>query len=328
MIEFAAPPAVVSRVHAYCRQIHRLLLELARGRCSSLADITALVDSLDISRILGPEQSFAVRAQRRGDHSFESPDVESAVGQAIVDASRAQRGTRPPVDLDDPDLIVRVFVRERRAIVTVDTTGQYSLHRRRYRVAEHAAPIRPTMAASMYRLADPDPDERVVDPLCGCGTVPIEAAATALDRRIEPVHEPAFRRLRALDADESAISDHRRQRDGAPPDIRGFDIDPEAVADARENARHAGVADTLSFETADARQRPIAADVVVTDLPFGVRTDDDIRPLYADFAERLAESDCRRAVIHTARGDLLGLEPTRRIEMRRGRLETAILVID
>lgn len=328
MIEFAAPSAVISRFHARSRLSHRLLLELARGECFSLTEISALVERLDIPRYLGPEQSFAVRAQRRGEHPFGSPDVESAVGQSIIDAYRSERGTRPPVDLDDPELIVRVFVREQRVIVALDTTGQYSLHRRQYRVAEHEAPIRPTMAAAMSRLANPRPDERVVDPMCGCGTIPLEVAASALGWPPEPPQEPAFRRLRFLDTNDADPGGDSRQPDELSLDVCGFDIDSHAVADARENARRAGLSETISFETADVRTRPIAADIVITDLPFGVRTSGDIRPLYDDFAERLAESGCRRAVVHTAREDLLGLEPTRRIEMRRGRLETVILVFD
>lgn len=327
MVECVGPESLISRLHARGRTMHRLLLELVRGECSSLAEITALIGELDWPRYLGPEQSIAVRAQRRGDQPFGSPDVESRVGQAIIDGCQSAEGTRPPVDLDDPDLVVRVFVREERVIVTLDTTGQRSLHRRSYRVAEHDAPIRPTMAAAMYRLAECRPGERVVDPMCGCGTIPIEIAATALGWPPEIESNLAFGEFQFLDADGVDFGEQRSVED-LSQDVHGFDIDEQAVANARENARHAGLGDVVSFGAGDVRERPIDADVVITDMPFGIRTGGDIRPLYRRFAERLRESDCRRAVVHTAREDLLGIEPTRRIEMRRGRLETVVLVIE
>jgi 23S rRNA G2445 N2-methylase RlmL len=304
------------------------LLELTREECGSLDEIATLVETVDIPRYLGPEQSFAVRAQRRGDQPFGSPDVESRVGRAIIDSYRATEQRRPPVDLETPDLVFRVFVRKRRVILTIDTTGQRSLHRRGYRVAEHEAPIRPTMAAAMIRLADCQPGDRVVDPMCGCGTIPIEAAAMANERALEVDFTPAFTRLQCLDTDELAGEEHSDPTGRGPLDIAGFDIDDHAVADATENARQAGLNDAITFETADLRERPIAADIVVTDMPFGIRTDGEIQSLYHEFADRLVTADCRRAVVHTARENLLGVEPTNRIEMRRGRLETVLLVIE
>ena len=328
MIQCSGQEALISRLHARGRTVHRLLLEVARSECSTLGEITALIAELDWPRYLGAEQSFAVRAQRRGDQSFGSPDVESAVGQAIIDNYRSAERTRPPVDLDDPDLVVRVFVREQRVIVTIDTTGQRSLHRRRYRVAEHEAPIRPTMAAAMARLAECRPGDRVVDPMCGCGTIPIEVAATALDWPPEIEPELSFRAFQFLGAEALALDQPRRSAEDLSLNIHGFDIDAQAVGDARENAKHAGLGDAISFETADARVQPIDADIVLTDMAFGIRTDGDIHSLYREFADRLVDADCRRAVVHTAREDLLGLEPTRRIEMRRGRLESVLLVIE
>jgi 23S rRNA G2445 N2-methylase RlmL len=325
MIECAGTESMVPRLHDRGRTVHRLSLELGRGECSTLAEIAALIDDLDTPRYLGPEQSFAVRAQRRGDQPFTSPDVEETVGQAIVDAYRRAERTRPPVNLDDPDLIVRVFVRQQRVIVTIDTTGQHSLHRRSYRAVEHEAPIRPTMAAAMYRLAECRPGDRIVDPMCGCGTIPIETAGTALGWPPEMESAPAFEQFQFL---ESRLERERRGPEDLSLDIVGRDIDEQAIEGARENARHAGLDDALDFETADIRTEPLDADIVMTDMPFGIRTGGDVRPLYRAFTDRLAASDCRRAVVHTAREDLLGIAPTERIEMRRGRLETVMLVIE
>lgn len=326
MVEGAGPPTAIPLLNTRGRTIHRVLLELARTACDSLPEIADLLKEFDITRYLEAGQSFAVRAQRRGEHSFESPDVESRVGQAIVDSYPT--GEHPPVDLEDPDLIFRVFVREQRVIVTVDTTGQRSLHRRQERTVEHEAPIRPTMAAAMYRLAAPQSGEGVVDPMCGCGTIPIEAAAAELGRPVEIGRELAFRRLRhpAIEYEESDLAG--QCHDSLDVSIVGADIDEQAVAGARENARDADLTGNISFAVADARKQLVGGDVVVTDMPFGIRTGGDVRPLYRDFAAQLAASPCRRAVIHTTRANLLDVEPTERYEMRRGRLESELLVVD
>lgn len=326
MVECVGPPTAIPLLNTRGRTIHRVLLELARGECHSLGEIADLVAESDIPQYLDTDQSFAARAQRRGEHSFESPAVESRVGQAIVDSYPANE--RPPVDLEDPDLIVRVFVREQRVIVTVDTTGQRSLHRRQNRTFEHEAPIRPTMAAAMYRLAAPRSGDVVVDPMCGCGTIPLEAAGAGLGCPVEIGQELAFRRLRCP-AIKPKTSELAEQCDASPDvDIVGADIDEQAVAGARENARNAELAGDISFAVANAREQLLGGDVVVTDMPFGIRTGGDVRPLYADFADQLATSPCRRAVIHTTRANLLGVEPTERYEMRRGRLESELLVVD
>lgn len=325
MVECAGPPTAIPRLNTRGRTIHRVLLELGRAECHSLAEIADLVERISLARYLGTDQSFAVRAQRRGDHPFESPAVESRVGRAIVDSD--ERSERPAVDLDAPDLVVRVFVREELVIVTVDTTGQRSLHRRQKRVVEHEAPIRPTMAAAMHRLAPPRSGEVVVDPMCGCGTVPLEIAATELGRPVDIGQERAFRRLRVPEIEVTGASADRRDGDLGLT-IVGGDIDASAVAGAHKNARSGGLGGEVSLVVADARKGWVDADVVVTDMPFGHRTGGDIRPLYRDFATQLADSSCRRAVIHTTRANLLGVEPSQRFEMRRGRLESELLVFD
>lgn len=328
MVRSRADETAVYRLHARARSIHRVVVELTRGECDDLDGIYDLVRALDVPAYLGPDQPFAVRAKRRGDHPFTSVDVEGEVGQAIVDEYRSRERTRPPVDLDDPAVVFRVYVRDRTVTVGVDTTGLRSLHRRRYRVNEHGAALRPTIAYAMCQYADWTPGERVVDPMCGAGTIPIEAAAAELGLPPRIGVEPALTRLRFLDAERyTALLEPDRERT-LSSEIHGTDIDEEAVAGARENAAAAGLGAQLSFERADATTREFDSDVIVTDMPFGIRTSGDLRSLYAGFFERLAAGNWRRLVVHTARADLVPLEPDRVVAMRRGRLEAEILVFD
>jgi len=339
VVRFTADEEALFRLARCSRTLHRLLLVLARSSPESLAEIVAAVREVDLPAYLGPEQSFAVRARRRGDHPFGSPDVEAAVGQAIVDEYRRREGTRPPVDLDDPDVLFRVIVREDRATVTIDTTGQRSLHRRWYRRREHEAALRPTIAAAMLRIAGYEPGDRLLDPMCGAGTIPIEAALLATGRSPTPDRESPSSRFRFLDADGAAATLDRAGGDSQPgdcsagafsttPEIVAADRDRSAVAAARENARVADVASQVCFAQADARHPPVDRELVVTDMPYGVRTGGDIHSLYAGFAELLAAGTFERAVVLTAREDLLAPDPARTVPIRRGRLDVSILVFE
>jgi len=327
MIGFAADQSAVAELNRCSRSLHRLLLELARTPVQSLDDITDAVRELDVPAYLGPDQSFGVRARRRGEHPFDSMDVERAVGQAIIDQYRAQDGTRPPVDLDNPDVIFRLIVREEQARITIDTTGRQSLHRRWYRVREHEAPLRPTIAHAMLQLAEYDPTTRLVDPTCGFGTIPIEAALLARGRSPTADRDRPHTRLRFLNQTDKDTADCAAGPTGDPA-VVAADVDPDAVAGARENARAAGVAEDLAFAQADARHLPFDGDALVADMPYGVRTTGEIRPLYAAISETIADGDWERVVLLTAREDLLDPAPTRSIPILRGRLEASILVFD
>ena len=327
MVRFTADIAAVYTLHARARSLHRIMLELARTQFETLDDLTDLVERLHIPAYLGSDQSFAVRAKRRGEHSFGSPDVEREVGQTVIDQYRRQDQPRPAVDLDDPDLIFRVIVRGDTVAVAIDATGQRSLHRRWYRIQEHEAALRPTIAYAMCQYADYQPGDRLLDPMCGCGTIPIEAALTSLDRSPTLNHDPALTAFQFLDSERY----HRLQRDtdsGTRPAVTGVDTDEDAIEATRANARAADVLDAITVSRGDATAIEIEADVVVTDLPFGIRTNADLRVLYDGFFENLEAGSWERAVVHTAREGLVPAEISERIPMRRGRLETSILVIE
>jgi tRNA (guanine6-N2)-methyltransferase len=328
MVTFEADAAAVGTLHQQARTLHRVLIERVRGRCSSLAEIRELANDLDVTRLFGPESAVAVRAQRHGSHEFGSPDVEAVVGQAIVDGYREAAGERPPVDLDDPDVVVRVFVRHDRVIVAVDATGQQSLHRRWYWTREHDAPLRPTIAASMLQIAGYDGSQRIVDPMCGAGTIPIEAALLAAGRPPTPEHDPAYPALRFLD-EQAVPSQPNTSGTADVPAILGLDCSTEWVDAARENAGVTAVAEAVQFEHGDATTRAYDGGLVVSDLPFGIRSGDgNVAGLYHAFFDAIADGDWDRLVLLTTRDDLIPYDPTETYEIKRGRLDASIVVVE
>lgn len=319
----------LARLHCRARTCNRVLVELVSAPLEVLADAYDHTHALPLAEYLAPDQPIAVRATRIGDHEFTSMDVAERVGQAIVDGVREATGERIPVDLDDPAVVFRAFVREDRFRLAIDATGDTSLHRRPYRVHQHDAPVRPTMAAALCRLADLGPDTAVHDPMCGCGTVPIEAALAA--RNLPPAGDRALALDDLVFVDSDALSRERAAMESRAdvPAIRGSDIDGEWVAAARENAREAEVAGDVTFAEADAGSVDIDTDAVVVDMPFGVRTEQaGIGTVYKECFENLRTGSWDRLVVLTARDDLVPFEPSRRLEVRHGRLEVAVLVVE
>jgi len=326
MVRFEATERAIYRLNHESRLLHRVLVEFTRTAFDTLDDIYQAARDINIAQYVETDQSFAVRAQRHGDHEFGSPDVERVLGQAIVDDSRAGSGKRPPVDLDNPAITFRILVRHETVVIAVDTTGQRSLHKRWYRVNEHDAPLRPTVAAAMVQVAAYEGSKQLVDPLCGCGTIPIEAALSAQNRSPAAERDFAFSALRFLDPEGfPMVADPELQSIA----VAGLDREAQWIDHARANATRAGVKDTVDFRVADATDALIEADTIVTDLPFGIRTDSrSLGELYRALFDNLSRADWDRLVALTTREDLVPYEPSRSVSVRRGQLEASILVID
>ena len=326
-IRFACAPGDFARLNRRSRTLHRVLAVLCETRFGDLDDVARAVRRLPLERYLGTGQSFAIRASRHGDHPFGSPDVAEVVGRAVIDGYRDATGHRLPVDLDAPDVALHAAVRHDRFRLAVDTTGT-SLHDRGWRVCEHDAPVRPTVAASLVRLAGFSPGESLLDPACGSGTIPVEAALAARRVPHSPDRGYALSRLGFLPS-ASSDRDTRGGRDGSGDGaaVTGRDVDPSWVACARENARSAGVDAISTFEIADATSTPPEADRVVCNPPYGVRLDDP-EPLYRDLFRSFDRGSWSRLVLITGREGRVPWVPDERLDVPLGRLDAAVLVFD
>lgn len=213
-----------------------------------LNDIYRGVRDLHIPEVEGA-RTFRVTSTRIGTHEYTSIDVQKAAGQAIVE----RYGKK--VDLKGYEVEVIVDVIGRRCWVGVNMTRD-SLHKRFERPFDHMAAIKPPLAYAMLRMARIEPGMALLDPMCGGGTIPIEAAQ---------VYGPRIR-------------------------IYGSDISPKALRGAIENAEAAGVSDLIEFKLLDARRidREFAkVDRIVTNPPYGVRMGDweGLKPLYSAFLD-------------------------------------------
>ena len=334
-VERAADPEAVARLHRYGRSVHRVLSILRDATVDDLDDVYDHTVTTSVEAYLGPDRSFAVRSTRHGEHDFTSVDVADRAGQAVVDRVREAVGTRPPVDLDDPDVILRAFVRDDRYLLCLDLTGASSRHRRSYRVCEHDAPLRPTIAYSLVRLSGYDPaTDRLLDPTCGSATIPIEAARFARGTPVEADATPVVEHLQLLGSEGEALDPDpdpgAPPREPTTPRVTGVEKRHKWVRCARVNADAAGVTDALTLREADVTETAVDADVVVGNLPFGIRTPTDLRALYGGLVDRLREGSARRAVFLTTSPELLDLdtETVETVSVRYGRLQAWVVVAD
>lgn len=222
-----------------------------------LSELRSILEK-EMARIVDyvtPEVSFAVEVERVGKHEYTSMDLASLIGDVVIRVVTLFYGRRPKVDLRNPSVIIHGFLRETELIIGVALTGMWSMHRRGYRVYDHPAALKSTIAVAMLFISGTKDKQVILDPMCGGGTIPIEAAL---------LHEDAV--------------------------IVGTDINPLHIKGAEMNALVAGVYDKVLFKVWDARrihELNLDVDHMVLNPPYGIRYGDpwNIRRLYGKFLE-------------------------------------------
>ncbi len=295
---------LMARLNYTARTLERIMVLLTVERFERLDDVYRIVRSLDFSWIK-PDQSFAIRPLRVGEHDFTSLDVGRVAGQAVIDSYLDSKGVRLRVDLDNPDVIIRVDVIFDEVYVGIDTTGDEALHRRGYRVYDHPAPLNPTIASSLIMLSGWNSDRSLLDPMCGSGTILIEAAM--IGRNIPP---QKFRREKFLFVNvfgEELLEEVRAEAEALESNVRmklvGIERFRKHILGGITNARAACVYDTLDFVQADATRLCLKeVDVVVTNPPYGLRIarKGAIEDLYCGFLSSARDVVEERVVVITA----------------------------
>ncbi len=266
------------------RGVNRVFLQLVRKRFERLEEIERAVREVDFAELIGRDQSFGVGAERYGYHPFTSVDVAAAVGRAAIESCLASAGWRPRVDLRSPDVQLYALVRDDEFLLGINLTGR-SLHKRFYRVADVRSALPATLAFLMVLYSGWEPPGCLLDPFCGSGTIPIEAALYAMNvppNAYRPRDQMPVFRLRFLDQriiEEVLERLKSSEKRWLRPCVYGTDVSPRAVEAARRNVASAGLESIIRIEMADALnlekwrgsgELPETVHVV-TDPPFGIR---------------------------------------------------------
>ncbi|MHC1567812.1 MAG: tRNA (guanine(6)-N2)-methyltransferase [Candidatus Syntropharchaeia archaeon] len=322
-IRFRGDERDVFTLNYLSQSLHRIIILLEHTRFQSLSEIYEAVKGIDFREYIHETQSFAIRASRIGDHDFTSMDVAREAGQGVIDSF----GKKLKVDLENPNVIIRVYVREDELWIGIDTTGE-SLHKRNYRSYSHPAPLKPSIAYALVRIVEWKEEDSLIDPFCGSGTIPIEAARFA-NKIPNPRRDFAFWNLKFLPRkDFMEKMKEKGEKKEKNLKIYGCDISKKHVEGALENAERAGV--KINFFQGDATKISLNYDKIVTNPPYGIRMGrkSKIGKLYQDFYKNMTSYDSwNKAVVLTASPELLE-GYSRRIEIVYGDLPSSILIFE
>jgi len=295
---FKAPLSAIYKLNIEARLLHKVILLLWRGEVCSLEEIYKAARQVDYASFIAPKQSFAVRADRFGTHPFTSMDIAAAVGQAVIDSYRSSTGVRLKVNLDNPDVEILCQLRDRDFFLGINTTGE-SLHKRNYRVYNHPAALTTTIATALVKLSGWSERHLLLDPMCGGGTILIEAALLA--RRTPP---GKFRKSYAyfklvftsLEEHQAFLKNALKKIQQREVPLLGIDKNAEYLQGARANASSAEVSDTIDLIVADSTRLDsflkVQPEVVVVNPPYGRRyySPRVLRKLYPLFARALSRT--------------------------------------
>ncbi|MCB4400620.1 class I SAM-dependent RNA methyltransferase [Synechococcus sp. MU1625] len=280
-VSFEADMACLYRMHLQARLPFRVLRQVASFPCQGRDDLyDGIRRALDWERWLHPSMTFRVDVTGTTPGLNHSHFTALQVKNALVDAQRDLWGERSSIDLDDPDLSLHLHLGRGVAQLSLDGSGG-SLHRRGYRAAMGAAPLKENLAAGLIRLTGWDGSSPLVDPCCGSGVLLIEAALAALQQA------PGLERRFALEgwADfqpelwekEVDRARQRRRRDLTVPLLLGIEADPAIADQARANVEAAGLSGIIRISTSPFEDEtlPDGPGVLVCNPPYGQRIGDE-----------------------------------------------------
>ena len=341
-IHFRATPEVFYAAHLKLRSASRVLRVVRECAAATPQMLFDQVRRVDWSSLFDADKTFVIEAIPAAGREAQMgrEEIVRRVREGIL-ASFQRRGAVPRVDFEDPRVTVVAFVGNGRANLSLDTAGK-TLDKRGYREDGHPAPLKETLAAAILRIAGYDGSRPLLDPMCGSGTLAIEAAMIA-------VHKPplmhrskgefGFEWLKDFDRDlwRHVQERARSERLTTPPNpIIASDIEPKFVEMARRNALRARVERDIRFGTADflTMEAPGPAGLLVANLPYGERLGggDALKQFYSDVGDALKRRfqgwDAALLVADDSPWKFIGLRPNRKVALLNGPIPAKLLMYE
>ena len=329
-VAFEGDTACCYAANLRSRLASRVLWRIAEFTYASESDIYEAVHAVDWPARFAVDRTLRVyvTAQKSPLKSLEF--ITLRIKDAVCDRFRTAVGKRPSIEKARPDVRVHAFLEANRATLYLDTSGE-PLFKRGWRKGSVEAPLRENLAAGIVLLSGWNRAEPFLDPMCGGGTLLVEASAIALGVAPGAGRSFGFEKLAAFEPET-----WRRVRGAGRPvsagsrvSIFGSDADPAAIAIARKNLASAGFAERVRLERADVLERtaPAAAGVLVANPPYGERTgsDDALAQFYPRLGDalkkRFAGWRCHFFTADLRLPKLIRLEPARRVPLFNGALE-------
>ena len=309
-LTFFGDEEAVSRANVFLRSAERILIKVGSFHAETFEELFQGTLALPWEEYIPKDGKFWVaKAASVKSRLFSPSDIQSIMKKAMVERMKGAYGlTWFPED--GASFPLRVFLNKDEVTVGIDTTGE-SLHKRGYRTLTSKAPITETLAAALLMLTPWKRDRILVDPFCGSGTFPIEAAmlaanmAPGMNREFLSENWPHLIPKRCW---YDAVNEANDCLDlSAETDIQGYDIDGEIIRAARANAQAAGVDHLIHFQRRPVSElsHPKKYGFLITNPPYGERIEEkkNLPELYRQLGERFAALDSWSAYVITAYED-------------------------
>lgn len=278
-ITFEGDAEAICRGNIFLRTTERVLLKVGRFHATTFEELFQGIKALPWEDYIPADGKFWVtKASSIKSKLFSPSDIQSIVKKAMVERMK-QEYDMDWFPEDGASYPVRVFLMKDEVTVTIDTTGE-SLHKRGYRTMTSKAPLKETLAAALILLTPWKADRILVDPFCGSGTFPIEAAMIAANIA------PGMKRHFLAETWDNLIPKELWQdcfmeaeemvNTDITVDIQGYDIDGDVIKAARENAKRAGVEELIHFQQRPVKElhHPKKYGFVITNPPYGERLEE------------------------------------------------------
>ena len=331
-ITFSGNLLAICRANVFLRTAERVMIQVGRVKAQTYDELFEAVKALKWSDFIPENGKFWVKKASSVKSKLFSPsDIQRIVKKAIVENLKQEYGVSWFSE-DGASYPIRVFFYKDEAVIALDTSGE-SLHKRGYRYYTSKAPISETLAAALIMLTPWNKDRILVDPFCGCGTFPIEAAMIAAN--IAPGMNREFtgetwtnfidKKLWYQAVNEA----NDKINDDIETDIQGYDIDGEMIEYSRKNAINAGVEHLIHFQ-----ERPVSGlshrkkyGFIITNPPYGERLEEQksLQKIYTTLGEKYKALDSWSAFFISSYENVekdMGIKATKNRKIYNGMIKT------
>ncbi|MGM0839817.1 MAG: THUMP domain-containing class I SAM-dependent RNA methyltransferase [Bacillota bacterium] len=294
---FKGDETAIARANMWLRTADRIKILVGDFKAYSFDELFENTKKLPWENFLPVDAEFPVQGKSVKSKLYSVPDCQAIVKKAIVERLRTAYKRTSWLDETGPLFKIEVAIHKDVASITLDTSGQ-GLHKRGYRIGQGEAPLKETLAAALIQLTTWNPDRPFVDPFCGSGTIPIEAAligqniAPGFNREFLSENWPlmpaeVWEKTR-MEAEDLANYDQ-------PLEILGTDIDHRMIEVSKENAMEAGLGDLVKFKQMQVRDftSELEYGIIVGNPPYGERLGErkDVERMYQEMGKAFEKLD-------------------------------------
>lgn len=330
-VTFKGDKGFMYKANLALRTAIKILVPIHSFQLNNENDLYRQLQNIVWENYFDKSKTFAINSVIHSDNFTNSHYVSLKSKDAIVDYFRNKFGSRPSVDINHPDILFNIHIQKNLCTVSLDSSGE-SLHKRGYKSDTNIAPINEVLAAGLILLSGYDGSQHFIDPMCGSGTILIEAAMIANNIPVN-IHRPEFGFEKWKDYDEDLfkiIHDSLLKKiTNSSKKIIGYDKAPSAVRKANNNVLNASLEEFVSVEKQDFfnSTKPVEGKTIVLfNPPYGERINIDVPVFYGKIGDTLKQSypDTNAWFITSDFENGLksvGLRTSRKIKVFNGNLE-------